>query len=394
MSRTRALAAIAGVGISRVYRHDEVALGVLAVEAIRAAVADAGLETKDIDGLSTTPYQPFEGAGDTEGVSILTPEFVTRSLGMDVAWAERQLRPLGASLVNTVHAVASGQCRYALCFRGLYSPAGRRYGYTSPETVGGDGQFSAPYGANPISTFALLAQEHMHRYGSTREQLGQFVVRNRDQALKWEHGYWYQRGAGPITLDDYLTARMVCSPLGLHDCDLPIQVAGAFVITTPERAKDLPHRPAYVLGCSSPFTVSKFHARAAAGGVCSLAEYMEHGRQIARHLWKNAGVSPTEVDVANLFDGFSVQTPLWAEAMGFCPEGQGFDFVSSPPIPLNTSSGNLGGGRNHGIGHVMDTVLQIRGEAGPRQVEAADLFLVTCNQNTDGQALLFSRTPS
>jgi acetyl-CoA acetyltransferase len=393
MFGSRQQVAVVGVGHSRVFRRAEVPLGVLAAEAVQEAVADAGLELGDIDGLSTTPHQPAEGIEPVDGITIVSPEFMARALGLSLAWSERQLRPIGASMINTVHAVAAGQCRYAVCFRGLHNPADRRYGHRSPTTVSGPGRYTDPYGAFAPGVFALLATEHMHRYGSTREQLGQFVVRNRQQALLWEHGYWAQHGAEPLTMEDYLGARMISTPLGLHDCDLPIQVAAAFVITTGERAVDLRQRPAYVLGSSSPFTVAMFDQRGSQGGYSALDEYIEHGQQTARFLWRNTGIGPADVDLANLYDGFSIETPLWAESLGLCEVGAGFEFVANPTIPLNTSSGNLGSGRSHGISHLMDSVLQIQGRAGPRQIADAEIALAATNQTPAGQAIVFSRSP-
>ena len=394
---TRAKAAIVGVGHSRLLRRDDVPLGVLAVEAVTTAVEDAGLKLTDIDGLSTTPYQPFEGGGEIDGISLVTPEFVMEALGLDFSWSERQLQPVGASLINAIHAVAAGQCRYAVCFRAMHNPAGRPYGFTAPEGTsaapsephhqGAATQFNTPYGVFPPGKFALLATAHMARYGSTREQLGQFVVRNRDEALKWEHGYWYQYAPQKLTLEAYLGSRMISSPLCLYDCDLPVQMAGAFVITSEERARDLRHPPAYVIGTSNPASLHQLAPQ-------SLDGYMSRGRHLARRLWENAGIGPNDVDVANLYDGFSVHTPLWAEALGFCGEGEGFEFVASPSLPLNTSSGNLGGGRTHGIGQIMDTVLQVQRRAGQRQVDGAEVCVSVTQPCDSASGIVLASSPN
>lgn len=119
---------------------------------------------------------------------------------------------------------------------------------------------------------------------------------------------------------------------------------------------------------------------------------MADGREIARHLWANAGLGPRNVDVANLYDGFSIFTPLWAEALGLCNEGDGFLFAASPPLPLNTSSGSLGAGRTHGTAQIMDSVLQIQGRSGLRQAEKADICLAATNPCTIGTGFVFGRT--
>ena len=172
MARSRAKVAVVGVGHSRLFRRDDVALGLLAVEAARNAIDDAGLKLTDIDGLSIAPRQPFEGAGAVDGLNLVSPEFLLESLRLDVAWSERQFSHLGHSLIAAMNAVASGQCRYAICVRALHSPAGHRYGHVdSAEEFAAD-QFRSPYGAFAPGRHAVNATAHMDRYGSTREQLG------------------------------------------------------------------------------------------------------------------------------------------------------------------------------------------------------------------------------
>jgi acetyl-CoA acetyltransferase len=125
----------------------------------------------------------------------------------------------------------------------------------------------------------------------------------------------------------------------------------------------------------------------------SLDDYMEDGRQVGRHLWANSGVAPSDVVVANLYDGLSIHAPLWAEALGFCSEGEGFDFIAAPPMPLNTSSGSLGSGRTHGIAHIMDSVLQVQGRAGARQVPGADCCVAVTNPCDRGSAFVLGAEP-
>jgi acetyl-CoA acetyltransferase len=387
MTRLGTQVAVVGIGHSRLFRGDEVNLGLLAIEAVQRAIDDAGLTTADIDGLSTTPYQPFAGSGDIDGLNIVSPELMVQALKMDVAWSERQFRPVGASLINTIHAVASGQCKYAVCFRGLHHPSGRRYGHNSSAQTSMAGQFSEPYGVFAPAMYAHFAVEHFHRYGSTREQLGAFVVRNREQALKWEYGYWFQHGAPRLSIKEYLDARKISEPLGLFDCDIPVQAAGAFVVTSAERARDLKNRPAYVLATSNPFSASRRK------NFKLLDDYLEDGKQLSRHLWDMAGIGPTHVDLANLYDGFSIHTPLWAEALGLCDEGDGFAFVANPNLPLNTSSGSLGAGRVHGIAHIMDSVLQVQGRSGDRQVKGSEIAVAATNPCDTGAGFVFASSP-
>ena len=381
------------MGHSKVYRRDDVPLGVLGVEAARLAIADAGLEAADIDGISIAPGQAFEGAGSVDGLHELSAGFLVEALGLDVCWVDDRQIMVTHSLVAALHAVAGGGCRHALVVRALHNPSGR-YGSTDPAQVGGYAQFTAPYGFFNNAAFAFDYRRYMHKYGAKREQMGRFVVRNREQALLWEHGYWYQSNAGPLTLDDYMTSRMIAEPLCIHDCDLPVQAAGAFVVTSAERAVDLPHPPAYVVGTAiAAPTQRPIQARAGTGRE-TLEDWLGSATDMARHLWANAGLGPDDADVINLYDGYSIMTPLWAEAAGFCKEGEAFDFIESPPLPLNTSSGSLGSGRTHGIAQIMDGALQVMGRSGPRQIPGAEISVVLIAPPSVGVGLVFGRSAS
>ena len=388
MSNSGTKAAVVGVGHSKVYRRADVPLGILALDACKQAIEDAGLAPSDIDGVATATYMPFEvGEAERPGMNTLTPSFMIGALGLEANWTESVVA--GSSqhcVIEASHAVASGACRYALAFRGLYNPVGRRYGSSSPATAEGRGQFRGPYGIFAPGSFAHYAQRHMDLYGGTREQMAEFASKNRDRALQWEYGYWAQHGGGRLTVDDYMTSRMISYPLCIHDCDIPVQACAAFVLTNEERAKDLRNPPVYVRGTSAPVGAPK-------SLVMSLEEFMECGAMVGRHLWRQAGVGPEDVSIANLYDGFSMLTPMWAEALGFCGEGEGFSWMNETSLPLNTSSGNLGSGRTHGISQMLDSVLQLMGRAGPRQIEGAELAVATGYLLDSGRGIVFGKDP-
>lgn len=373
----RARTAIVGVGHSRVYRRDDVALGRLTIEACRAAIADAGLSPSDIDGVVIDPVQPFDGAGLVDGINLVSPQYVIAALGLDVTWhaAPEWASTLGA-VIEGSNAVASGNCRAVLAIRSLHSPGGR-YGQAAPESAQQGFQYTLPYGVDAPGRFAQLWTRYMYEYGTTREQMAPYIVQARQNGLLWEHGYWTQHKPVPLTEQDYLSDRMISDPIGVLDCDIPVQASGAFVLTGADRAADCPHRPAYVGGWAVP--------RRAAGAphIMTLDEVRESAAIFASHLYRNAGLGPQDVDVANLYDGFSIFVPLWLEALGFCEEGEGFDFMTPDRIglqgtlPVNTSGGNLGAGRMHGVAQVMDGVLQVMGRSGPRQVDGAEVVLAT-----------------
>ena len=388
MSNSGGKAAVVGVGHSNVYRRADVPLGVLAIDACKQAIEDAGLSPSDIDGVVTATYMPFEVAeAERPGVNLLTPSFMIGALGLEANWTESVVAGSAQHcVIEASHAVASGASRYALAFRGLYNPVGRRYGVSSPTTAEGRNQFRGPYGIFAPGAFAHYAQRHMSLYGGTREQMAEFASKNRDRALQWEYGYWANHGGGPLTVEDYMTSRMISYPLCIHDCDIPVQACAAFVLTNEERAQDLRNPPVYVRGTSAPVGAPK-------STVMSLEEFMGCGRMIGRNLWRQAGVGPEDVSIANLYDGFSMLTPMWAEALGFCGEGEGFSWMNETSLPVNTGSGNLGSGRTHGISQMLDSVLQLMGRRGQSQVEDAELAVATGYLLDSGRGIVFGKHP-
>lgn len=368
--RRQAKAAVAGFGHSPIYRRATEPLGKLAAGAARAAIADAGLRVSDIDGVATSPAFPAAGGGPVDGIDTVGTYFMIRALGLDPAWCDQGGAMITQSFVAAINAVAAGACRYALTFRALHNPSGR-YGRTEqPVAYGGD-QWYSPYGSTGPTTIAQELRRYMEKYGGTREQLGTFVVRNREQGLKNENSYWHQHRPEHLTLAEYLDSRPISDPVSMLDCDIPVQGAAAFVITSAERARDLTARPAYVLGTAiSPEFFS------GVGYPDSVESQLDAGRRMARHLYRNAGVSAADVDVANLYDGYSPNVPFWADAAGLCAEGQGLAWIADPDVALNTSGGNLGCGRMHGVPHLMDGAMQVMGRSGPRQIDRADVSLV------------------
>jgi acetyl-CoA acetyltransferase len=372
----RARAAVIGVGHSKVYRRPEVSLGSLAMDACMQAIEDAGLTPADIDGVVTDPMQPLgiPGGLEIDGIQTVTPEFVINALHLDVWWFESVRGSTPRVVIEGANAVASGVCNAVLAFRALHSPEGR-YGHSNPVAAPGAAQFLAPYGAYPPAYYAHLWARYMHDYGTTREQMAPFIVHNRKNALLWEYGYWYQHRPELLTEQEYLDARVISWPLGMLDADLPVQACAAFVITSAERADDAPNRPAYVRGWAVPGIVGGF------APVTELDVTRERGERFAEHLFENARVSRGDVDVVNVYDGFSIFVPLFLETLGFCGEGEAFDFMAPErmaidgDLPLNTSSGNLGAGRMHGVPQFLDSVLQIQGRAGRRQVKGAEIAL-------------------
>ncbi len=385
---TTARVAVIGLGHSKVFRRASVPLGALAAEACRAAIADCGLQPGAIDGVATDPEQPFDGAQSLDGVDIVTPEFIVAALGLETSWAARVDGMVGHTFVEAANAVAGGACKFALVFRALRNPPGR-YGLTNPARVRGRSQFVAPYGLFAPGTYALHAQRYMAEFGGTREQLAAFAVQNRSNGLLNDHGYWAQHRPDPLTIQEYMASPMVSWPLCRYDCDIPVDGCGAFVLSSAERASDHVERPAYILGMAAP----TYRPR---GVVLSLDDFHEAGTRLGRALWTNAGLGPGDIDTADLYDGFSILTPLWLEALGFCGRGEGLSMIASGDtalgagLPLNTSGGNQGAGRMHGVPHLMEAAAQVMGRAGPRQVEEANVSAAVVGPLHHGAGVVFS----
>jgi acetyl-CoA acetyltransferase len=393
--RGRAKAAVVGVGHSPVYRRDDVPLGRLAADACLEAIADAGITVDDIDGVASNPEQPFGGAGSQDGAELVTPDFITRALQLrQIRWSEHTegTSMIWDPLFKAIHAVASGACTTALVFRAMHSPSGTRYGHSSTALATGADQYSAPYGLFPPTSAGLLYQEYRSRYGTTRDDMANVAINARRYGLLWEHGYWYQNRPEQLSRHDYLAARMISWPISLYDCDIPVQGVGAFVVTSADHAVDLRDNPAYVLGTaqSTAMTGSRLEP---------LHVVEARAARLSSELWKSAAVQRDDIHVANVYDGFSIFTPIWLEALGFCRAGEALPFMTlertgiGGELPLNTSGGNLGAGRMHGVPHLMDGALQVMGRSGARQVPGAELSLVVVGPPKMAGGIVFSSHP-
>lgn len=187
------------------------------------------------------------------------------------------------------------------------------------------------------------------------------------------HAYFHNV---PLTREEYLNSRMVAHPFCLYDCDIPVQGAVAIVLATADRARDLKPKPAYIAGYGQ-----RLHFEVA-GRIGSLSSYMDGGSSSSKLTWERSGFSPGDVDVAQIYDGFSASVIYGLESYGFCGEGEALDFIQDGRIdldgelPLNTFGGSLGTGRIHGLWHIIEGALQASGRAGARQVHGANVSFV------------------
>ena len=385
--------AIVGVAYSKVARHADVSVGALAVEACKKAIDDAGLKVSDIDGLSVYPNPSRLEAGTVDGVDFVGVNYIARVLHLKQArWYNSQVQgTLTASLAEAVNAVAVGACDYALVWRAMYSPPGAFGTYTARRSPG-ESQFTAPYGlANAIMMFSMPYSRYMAKYGAKREHLATFIVNNRKNGAMNPEGVFYKQ---PLTFQDYMECRMIADPMCIFDCDMAVDGCGAMVITTADRARHLKQKPAYVTG----YSFSGMQLRPAL--VLVWEDFQERANHIARVLWENTGLSAKDIDQPNLYDGFSWFIYPWLEALGFCKEGEAFEFIQGGRIelggelPMNTSGGALAMGRLHGSPQVIEAVRQLQGRCGPRQVKDAKVTLAHVGSPLHGSgAMVFSAEP-
>lgn len=373
--------AIAGVGYSEIGRALDRSAGALTLQACMAALDDAGLAATDVDGIATYP-------GGHDSVSSF---YVSEGLGLPklnwfndlFGWMPAGITPV----IAAAEAVAAGQCDVALAFRTVKRNRTRPPGQGFGGRVGGDAQFRAPFGDVMTSQWlAMWARRHMHEYGTTEEQLGSIAVTFREHASLNPRAPLRDR----ITLDDYFASRIITTPFRILDCDFPVDGGGAVVITTEERARDLAKPPVrYVAGV---FATGPRPDWEQWDDLTSMAS-----RYAAEALWRRSGMRPDDIDVAELYDGFSWTALCWLEDLGVCAKGEGGAFFADGGArlggrtPVNTHGGSLSGGRLHAISHVIECVQQLRGESGDRQVAGAATGVVTAGGGTMAGAMLLSR---
>ncbi|HJU09364.1 MAG TPA: hypothetical protein VJ728_00735 [Candidatus Binataceae bacterium] len=397
MNLARGKTAIVGIGYSQITRRSQKPLGLLAVDACRAALDDSGLSAARIDGLTTYPESPFAGAGNRDGIDVVTVMYVVNHLPLasDIRWyAQIETGMIASPIIEASNALIAGACNYVLVWRAMHrpdTPRGGRNGATAPRAAG-DSQFMAPWGCNSIVQWHALAwQRYMHRYNATREALAALALNSRRNANMNPRAFFYSQ---PMSHDDYFNSRWIAEPLCLYDCDVPIDGCVALVLTSAERARDLKNPPAYLAGWgqnTSPRRTLLHYA---------LDDFMECGGSLARKLWASAGLGPADMDAAELYDGFNPSTLYWLEAAGFCGHGEGASFVKDGRIalegelPVNTFGGSLSEGRMHGMGHIAEAVRQVTDRAEQRQIKDVEaVCAIDGSPMLRGSGIVVTRAP-
>lgn len=387
--------AVVGYAHTEIVRHADRPLGPLAVDTARQAIADAGLEVSDIDGFVGSAMIPTAGSHRIEdGAGTVTPNWLARHLGVDPRYAAgfTGLGQIPGAVAMAVNAVASGAADYLVLHRALHNPPGRYHGSTMDRFEGSQ-QWTAPQGFfGPLAMIALPTNEYLQRYGASRETLAATVVEARKNGAQIPWSFWHDR---PLSADEYLNSPTLFDPICRYDCDIPVDGVAVFVLTSAERAVDLPNKPVYVAGygMGAP-TRSRLPLH------WPLEDIMEGGRAMARRLWGHAGMRPEDVDLPQVYDGFSVFPWLWLEVLGYCEEGEAHRLVSSggidsdraDAIPALSGGGALGNGRMHGVPQMLECYLQLSGRAGDRQ-RKVDAALACHSSPHFGGAVAYTSEP-
>ena len=354
---------ITGIGQSQVgvklKRHPLL----LTVDAIREALDESGLTIADIDGISTYPGK----AAGYLGFSPVGSEDLIDGLRMKIRWYAGGMEissQLGA-VVAAADAVRTGQARHVICFRTVYEAGAMArpedFPPPKPGRAEGGSQWTMPFNAYSAATWvAQYAMRHVKRYGLTREQLAQIALTDRKHALLNPRALVRE----PLSMEQYMNARMIADPLCLYDCDRFSDASTVLIVSAGEALGDVKCTP----------------IRIAAGAYATERHSWDQSEWMAAYttgaqLWKYTDYKPKDVDTAQLYDGFAFLTLTWLEGLGFCDVGEAGRFIEGGhrialdgELPLNTFGGQLGAGRLHGFGFAHEAVVQLRGLGGERQI--------------------------
>ena len=366
-------AIVSGLGISRIGRKTGIPDLDLTMEAVRAAIADAGLTPDDIDGFST-----FGDTLPSEVVAALGNQAADVGIGFGTGGV---LTPV----MSAIAAVAEKRARHVLVYRTVQMLGGAMTGQSAsplitplanpplePRLPGTRRKLKpfedinallAAHAYSAANWVAMHCQRHMELYGTTREQLGWLAINSRRNAGLNPRAAFRE----PMTMDDYLSSRPISTPFGLFDCDVPIDGAIALVVSHADYAGDCPNPAVRIEAIGGAYGSDGWFHRDDFPKMAS--------SEAAAEMWSRTDLTPADVDVAEIYDGFTFLTFAWLEALGFCGDGEAGPFVEGATrialdgeLPLNTYGGQLSAGRMHGYWLLHEACLQLRGQAGDRQL--------------------------
>lgn len=378
---------ISGVGQSQIGMRLERSPLLLTLDAVNEALSEAGLDISQIDGVSTYPGR----SAGMLGFSPIGADELIDALGIKARWYSGGMEissQLGA-VVEAAAAVRSGMARHVICYRTVYEAAALarpdEYPMQRRDRVDNYSQWLAPFGAiSAVTWTAQYAMRHVKKYGLTREQLAQIALTDRANAALNPRALVQE----PLTMDEYLGARMISSPLCLYDCDRFSDASTVIIVSAGEALDEVVCQPVRIA--------------ATAGSVDRLswdqAEWMAC-YATGKAIWEQTDYTVDDVDTVQLYDGFSFQALAWLEGLGFCGIGEGGHFIEGGKrialdgeLPLNTFGGQIGAGRLHGFGFAHEAVTQLRGNGGARQIKAQPTVAVaTSGGGPLATALLLTR---
>ncbi len=380
--------AIAGIGATEFSKDSGRSELRLAAEAVRAAIADAGLQPSDVDGLATFTQDNNTEAAVAREVGIPSLSFFSRiHYGGGAACATVQ---------QAAMAVATGVADVVVCYRAFNERSGQRFGQVmsnlafAPTSSGVDAGWVYPMGlSTPAAWVAMAARRYMHEYGATSEDFGRVAVAVRRAAATNPNAFFYQR---PISLADHQASRWIAEPLHLLDCCQESDGGVAIVVTSSERARDLAQRPVTISAAaqgSGPdqFVMTSYYRD-------SISGLPEMG-VVANQLWRQAGIGPADVDVAVLYDHFTPFVLMQLEELGFCGRGEAAGFIADGrleldgALPLNPNGGQLGEAYIHGMNGIAEATRQVRGTA-VNQIADVENVLVTAGTGVPTSGLVLT----
>jgi acetyl-CoA acetyltransferase len=355
---------------------------------VRDALADAGLTPSDVDGLVTFSMDTNSEIAVARELGIPSLSFFSRvAYGGGAACATVQ---------QAAMAVQTGMASVVVCYRAFNERSGSRFGRVqtaaaaAPTSSGLDNSWHYPMGlGTPAATVAMFARRYMHEYGATSEDFGAVAVADRRHAATNPKAWFYNR---PITLEDHQTSRWIAEPLRLLDCCQESDGGVALVVTTPERAADLPNRPAHITAAAQgsgtdQFTMNSYYRK-------DLTGLPEMGA-VAKQLWAQSALTPQDMSVAILYDHFTPFVLVQLEELGFCPKGEARHFIKDGALeldgtlPTNPHGGQLGEAYIHGMNGIAEAVRQLRGTAA-NQIKDATNILVTAGTGVPTSALVLT----
>ncbi|HLY81773.1 MAG TPA: thiolase family protein [Acidimicrobiales bacterium] len=379
MTTTDHPVAIVGAGYTELTRRPERSEADLAVEACGRAAEDAGLDIGDLDGINLQVHH--DPPPDTPAIA--------RRLGMgDTRWSVDGGLGVGA-LAVAAKAVDAGLCRAAVVCKIMNTVAPVMTPVIDPETGGvpGPGQFEVPYGLGyTMQRVGFMMRRWMHRYGITEEQVGWLTVVERRHAMLNPRAIFKE----PLTLEDYCSSRWIAEPVRLLDCDYPVNGAFAYVVTRGDIARRVSPNPVTILGWAGEGIGDMIaHLRPEAGDGLN---------RWAVEAYRDTGLSPEDMDVWMLYDGFSFLAMQWMEQLGLVGPGESGAYVEggerisfNGEHPVNTHGGQLSEGRLHAAGHILEAFQQVRGTAGARQAARADHAIVSSAFPYNGGVAILGR---